>query len=704
MKIDIGKIDKGATNKLRLFPAYLRRPWLHCFVIAVIGFAVHLPAMQGELIWDDEFLARDNPFMKSPILAAETFRHYLFIESYCTHYRPVQNLSYMVDYLLWNTNTYGFHLTNVILHLLSGIGFYLLLRKLLPSLGKSASGNIDPKESDFSLVAFGLAALWTVHPAHSAAVDYISGRADSLAFAFATIAWLLVLKTHETRHALTRFFLGAGAVLSGLLAFCSRESGLIWAGLFILHTCFFRRNDRRRSKTVAIAICLAVVTAYFGLRDLVPSRSVETPTAEWSAPVRAVLILRALGDYGRILFFPTNLHMERTVFFGAPLDNQLARAEALTLEYLAVAGALMLLGFFLFALRRGRGQQLRIFGAIWFVGAFLPISNIIDLNATVAEHWMYLPSAGLLIFLAGCVLDLPRPLARLSAITLPIIILLLGARAFERSSDWVSPKRFYQRTAQAGGTSCRVTLNLAGIYCAEGNFAEGERLYRIVLKLQPDYTIARNNLADALLHLGREDEARQVLAEAASAAHETRRDYPRTWVASLNYAHCLDSRNETGAALDILEKARADYPENWELIAYESELYRRSNDLECAIELVRPFAEKCWWHYSAWMALGRLSAAKGDVDLAERALRHASWLDLRSTEPLNLIAWMEMLQNHLPDAVATQRRAVARQPQQPRQYMLLSDILTQMGRADEARAALAQVSHLRSLADAKTIN
>jgi Flp pilus assembly protein TadD len=52
----------------------------------------------------------------------------------------------------------------------------------------------------------------------------------------------------------------------------------------------------------------------------------------------------------------------------------------------------------------------------------------------------------------------------------------------------------------------------------------------------------------------------------------------------------------------------------------------------------------------------------------------------------------------LDAACETQRRAVARQPDQPRQYLLLSDVLEKMGRHDEARAALAQVSQLSALA------
>ena len=66
---------------------------------------------------------------------------------------------------------------------------------------------------------------------------------------------------------------------------------------------------------------------------------------------------------------------------------------------------------------------------------------------------------------------------------------------------------------------------------------------------------------------------------------------------------------------------------------------------------------------------------------------------------------MNVRQNRLEAAYTTQRRAVARQPDQPRQYLILSDILTKMGRSDEARAAVAQASKMKAIADASgTIN
>ena len=98
------------------------------------AFWFESPALQGERIWDDHYLAHDNPFIKSPILILEAFRHYLFLDSFSAHYGPIQNISYMADYFFWNTNEFGFHLTNVLLHVGSGVLLFLLLRELISSL------------------------------------------------------------------------------------------------------------------------------------------------------------------------------------------------------------------------------------------------------------------------------------------------------------------------------------------------------------------------------------------------------------------------------------------------------------------------------------------------------------------------------------------------------------------------------------------
>jgi predicted Zn-dependent protease len=299
--------------------------------------------------------------------------------------------------------------------------------------------------------------------------------------------------------------------------------------------------------------------------------------------------------------------------------------------------------------------------------------------------------------------DRPGRVRQIAGVAASLAIVALATRAFVRSTDWLDARTFYERTAAAGGTSCRVGANLGQIYCSAGEYGKAEAILRRVLKIDPDYTIARNSLADAVVHQGREDEARQILAEAANDAHEAKKDYPRTWVAALNYARTLSGKGDVATALSILDNARAEYPGTWELISSESEMLRSQNRLNDAIRLLGNFAENNWWHYGVWMALGRVLAERQDIDLAEETLRHASWLDVRSTDALNLIAVMKVQRNNLGEAYRAQRQAIGRQPDQPRQYLLLSNILEKMGRNDEARTARAEVSRLRTLASAVSV-
>ena len=93
-------------ERARFLARYFQADWLRCTLLFVVGLLVRAWSLNGQRIWDDQYLTWENPFIKSPLLILETFRHYLFLESFSTHYRPIQTLSYLVDYCLWNTDTY----------------------------------------------------------------------------------------------------------------------------------------------------------------------------------------------------------------------------------------------------------------------------------------------------------------------------------------------------------------------------------------------------------------------------------------------------------------------------------------------------------------------------------------------------------------------------------------------------------------------
>ena len=260
-------------------------------------------------------------------------------------------------------------------------------------------------------------------------------------------------------------------------------------------------------------------------------------------------------------------------------------------------------------------------------------------------------------------------------------------RSTIRSTDWLDAQVFYERTIKAGGWSPRVALNLALVYGYQGRLPEARRLLEASLKTWPDYPLARSHLAVILARQGATAEADQVSAAAAVAARDQKAVYPRTWTASIQRARRALEESQDEEALRLLAEARPAEPPAWPLAKMQSEILRRTRGPEAALPVIQEFADKNWWQYSAHLALGKLKAQQGDVPAALAALTHASRLDIRETEALNLIARIQLGEKDFVAALGTQRRAVSRQPDQPSQHMLFSEVLMQMGRTEQARKA-----------------
>ena len=408
----------------------LVRPWMALLLCLAAGFLVYSPALGGDLIWDDFYLVRENPFFRSPVFGWEVFRHYLFFDSFSTYYRPVQNWSYMLDYWLWRGSPVGYHCTNILIHSLSGFLLFLLLRRLLPALGLRPSGSDRLPGQDrpsgpdfFSLL---VALVWTVHPVHNAAVAYISGRADSLAALFALSAWLLLLRALDPGRMCKRVTFGLLAAMTMLIALCSKEIALVWLLLFLVYFFAFDRERPWRMKWTVLAGIAAVFGVYAILHALPGYRAPmeDGPPAPWDA--RILLMLRALGDYASLLFYPGHLYMERSISDPAIYRSVAVWRDHSRYEYLSVIGLLAGIGAIFFCTRKWPGRAWRIFGAAWFALAFLPISNLFPLNAEVAEHWIYLASIGFLIFLAGLVAALPARGQKVCAWVVVLAIAGLG--------------------------------------------------------------------------------------------------------------------------------------------------------------------------------------------------------------------------------------------------------------------------------------
>lgn len=94
-------------------------------------------------------------------------------------YGPIAALSYSLDYSLWGLNPFGYHLTDLILHILVSVLVFFLIRSL-------TNGN--------QAIAWLSAIIFTTHPILVEVVPGISRRRDILAALFLLLSLLLFLK------------------------------------------------------------------------------------------------------------------------------------------------------------------------------------------------------------------------------------------------------------------------------------------------------------------------------------------------------------------------------------------------------------------------------------------------------------------------------------------------------------------------------
>lgn len=654
-------------------------------LILLLCLLAYLPAIQGKFLWDDLYLVGTNPFFRSPRFLLEVFRHYLFIDSFSLYYRPVQNISYIVDYLFWNNQEFGYHLSNILFHAASAFLLFLVLRRHLRGLpaGSALFGEA---------AAFSIGLLWAVHPVHNAAVAYVAGRADSIAMMFALAGWLLFLEEQPGWRRLASRIL---APLCFLAALCAKEIAFIWIGLFLVYVFAFEPGRSLRGKLGLLGSLLAVLGVYLVLRHLPGSRLPPQGMEATPFSNRVLLMFAALGDYATLIFFPGNLHMERTVWDETAYGSLASWQQNLRGDYLTLAG-LATIGLFVLACwSKLPGRQIRIFGVTWFVLGFLPISNLFQLNAQVAEHWIYMASAGFLLMLAGFAVALPARWQRGLAMAVPLAVAALGVRTACRAADWADPATFFRQTMASGGRNDRVSLNLACIYSGRGELRKAEEVLRETLRQYPDYPSARIALGANLIKQGRKAEGESFLKFSQKGADLLASAVPQTWTAAVNLAQSQYSQHHADVAVAILDDAVRRYPGIWEVLEFRAQILRDWKGPAAALPAVEEYAAAHWWHFGSHLQLGRLRAAAGDYAGGEAACRDAATLDIHSPEPFEYLAKAAVRANHLPEALEAQSEAIGRSPDVPHQYLALAAILNEMHQPVQALQARRKADLLR---------
>ena len=525
-------------------------------LLLTLSVLPYLNGLGGDFTYDDKPIVRDNARIASPSTAREVFTTHYFGGSFstATNYRPLLLLSYGVERWLHGNRPLPFHLVNIALH----AGVTLLLAVWLLALrfprGPVLAG----------------AALFAVVPIHVEAVTSIVGRAESLAALLvlgAAILWLRATEGERLRRG--PYFGALGLFLAAVFV---KENAVVVPGVIGLGELFRDgRGDAVAAKVRALSgrwrlafLGLFIpVLILFAVRRLVlegflVSRQasifdLENALVAMKGALRAANATGLLLRYASKTLWPTGLsadHSARALDLASSLAEPRAILPVVALTLLA--GAVLLLW---------RRRPLFAFGILFFLGTFLPASNILFPIGTIyAERLAYLPSAGLLVAVTalfeGLPFAVPRPARiRWKEIALALAVAGYGAATVQRNRVWANDGVLFAETVRAVPRSGKARYNYAyhlsrekrideartQLEAAVANFPrhyeawgflgkiawdaksydEALRCYRRSVEIHPAFEFGLWGLARTLEESGRFDEARAAFDAGVRALPES---------------------------------------------------------------------------------------------------------------------------------------------------------------------------------------
>jgi tetratricopeptide (TPR) repeat protein len=446
------------------------------------------------------------------------------------YYRPLVQLSFQSDYHIWDGDPFGFHLANVLLHLLVCTLAYLVCRQL----GVSAAG---------SLAA---AALFGVFPRSTEAVTFVSGRTDLLATAGALGA--LALYRCERQQVAWR--LASAAVL--FLGLLGKEVAVAAVAALVAWEWARRPPDWQRAVanlTPALGACLL----YLALRLRSGAQLEEAGFLVW--PERGLYVLQALGHYLWMLATPWSPQM----FIGTLGEPEWDKVLLGLIPLATAVAALIGLG-------RRRFEPLVAALACLAIFGLLPVLHIVPLplRAVAADRFLYLPLAAL-VALAARRLDAGAPVLRRAAAVL-VVPLLAGFvwGSHQRNIDWNDELRLWRVTARDMPPYCGAAeFELGSFYSKRGQSEPAILHYRRAYHLDSEFARRHpgagipisllSSLGLVLSERGQLDEALPILQKLVEID-------PETPVNRLHYGSALSRKLEFERADEQLQKALQLYP------------------------------------------------------------------------------------------------------------------------------------------------
>jgi tetratricopeptide (TPR) repeat protein len=569
---------------------------LSLVLLVVVIVLTYQPALKSEAVFfDDEEYVFSNRLVSNPgynslktffveILAPSTVRGY---------YQPVSMTSLMIDYALGGRSDkqFVFHLTSLCLHIFNTLLvvalFYLLFDRFWP--------------------AFIVGLLFGLHPLNADSVVWISDRKTVVSGLFVLSSFVFYLL--YVRGKKVGFYIFS--LCSYVLSVLSKPTTVMLPFLFLLIDFWPLERFGKKAvleKAVFFAVfILAVVVTILSQGSAAP---VKTPSD--AVFIRVPMILcHNIVFYIVKFFWPAHL----TAFYSIPRPFDIF-CPAVVFGF---AGTAFLIIVMFVSLYRTRAV---LVGFLFFFLAVLPATGVLSFtDVMVANRFMYISMLGFLLPTGSflCFVLYRRPI-RLSVIArravisgiVGVLVCLEIAVTYNYLTKWQNSEKLYRYMLTLTPDVSKLHNNL-GAAVVERDVKAAIKSYERAIALDPDNSLAYNNLANVLIDSGRPDEAIRLYQKALTLKPDPGVRY---YILYHNLGVAFAEKGDYDRAISCFKKATGMKPDFYQAYEQWAKALGVQGKTQEAIEKYKKVIELKPDSFKAYCNIGLILEQRGKIEEA----------------------------------------------------------------------------------------
>lgn len=454
-----------------------------CILVLLIAtFLAFYPSLgNGFTNWDDEIYIHRNELIYN--LSGKNIQAIFDVDNpVSANYHPITILSLAINYNFGKLSPYGYHLVNLIFHLLNTLLVFFLVLKL------------TKQKWEWAMIT---ALVFGIHPMHVESVAWISERKDVLYVFFllaGLLAYLRYLKTLKPIGLILPFVLFVLAVLSKAMA-------VVFPVLLLLIDYWNNRKPDQQMVVEKIPFFLVSLALGF-LAYTVQQAGGGIPEATNFSIFQKV----SFASYGFVMYLAKLIvPIQLSAYYPYPSLSESGYMPIF--YYIAPILSLLIIGAIGWFYKR---NKVIAFGLAFYLITIALVLQFVSVGAVVmAERYSYLPYVGPGFILGGGFSYLfhsktIQRSVRLAMIGLATVFFaIMGILTFQQSKVWKTSETLWTRVIDLHGYKVSKAFKNRGNYLAkEGRVQEGMKDFEVALQLSPNDADILESLANTYASQG----------------------------------------------------------------------------------------------------------------------------------------------------------------------------------------------------------